>query len=72
VGNDFPDASATDPSVQPLFHLISTTAHSAKISIAGGSYANGAPAVTLEENKPVTLMNTADGTRYVLRLISVS
>jgi hypothetical protein len=68
VGNDFPDASPTDPSVQPLFHLISTTAHSAKISIVGGSYANGAPAVTLEENKPVTLMNTADGTRYKLIL----
>jgi hypothetical protein len=68
VGNDFPDASATDPSIQPLFHLISATAHTAKISIAGGSYANGAPAVTLQENKPVTLMNTADGTRYKLIL----
>jgi hypothetical protein len=67
VGNDFPDASS-DSSVQPMFHLISVTAHSAKISIVGGSYANGAPAVTLEENKPVTLMNTADGTRYKLIL----
>jgi hypothetical protein len=44
------------------------TAHTAKISIVGGSYANGAPAVTLQENKPVTLMNTADGTRYKLIL----
>jgi hypothetical protein len=68
AGNDFPDASATDASVQPLFHLISVTAHTAKISIVGGSYANGAPAVTLQENKPVTLMNTADGTRYKLIL----
>jgi hypothetical protein len=68
VGNDFPEASATDASIQPLFHLISATAHTAKISIVGGSYANGAPAVTLQENKPVTLMNTADGTRYKLIL----
>ena len=68
VGNNFPDASATDPSIQPLFHLVSVTAHSAKISIVGGSYANGAPVVTLQENKPVTLMNTADGTRYKLIL----
>ncbi|MFL5949976.1 MAG: hypothetical protein ACJ74M_00025 [Gaiellaceae bacterium] len=68
AGNDFPDASATDASIQPLFHLISVTAHTAKISIVGGSYANGAPAVTLQENKPVTLMNTADGTRYKLIL----
>jgi hypothetical protein len=68
VRTDFPQASTTDPSIVPLFHLISLTAHSAKISIVGGSYANGAPAVTLTENKPVTLMNTADGTRYKLIL----
>jgi hypothetical protein len=68
AGNDFPDASSTDPSVQPLFHLVSVTAHSAKISIVGGSYASGSATVTLEENKPVTLMNTADGTRYKLIL----
>lgn len=68
VGNNFPEASSTDPSIQPLFHLVSVTAHSAKISIVGGSYANGAGAVTLQENKPVTLMNTADGTRYKLIL----
>lgn len=68
VGSDFPEASATDPSVVPLFHLVSVTAHSAKISIAGGSYSSGAATVTLRENKPVTLMNTADGTRYKLIL----
>jgi hypothetical protein len=68
VGSNFPEASATDPSVVPLFHLVSVTAHSAKISIAGGSYSSGASTVTLLENKPVTLMNTADGTRYRLIL----
>jgi hypothetical protein len=68
VGSNFPEASATDPSVVPLFHLVSVTAHSAKISIAGGSYSSGAATVTLLENKPVTLMNTADGTRYRLIL----
>ena len=72
VGKDFPEASATDPSIAPLFHLISLTAHTAKISIVGGSYSSGAPAVTLRENEVVTLMNTADGTRYVLRLLSIS
>ena len=68
VGTDFPQASTTDPSIVPLFHLVSVTAHTAKISIVGGSYANGAPSVTLTENRPVTLMNTADGTRYKLIL----
>jgi hypothetical protein len=68
VGNNFPEASSTDTSIQPLFHLVSVTAHSAKISIVGGSYASGDATVTLHENKPVTLMNTADGTRYKLIL----
>jgi hypothetical protein len=68
TGTDFPQASATDSSIVPLFHLLSLTARTAKISIVGGSYATGAAAVTLKENKPVTLMNTADGTRYVLIL----
>lgn len=66
VGSDFP--TSTDSSVVPIFHLVSVTAHAAKISIVGGSYSSGAATVTLHENKPVTLMNTADGTRYKLIL----
>jgi hypothetical protein len=65
VKSDFPAAS-------PLFHLVALTAKTAKISIAGGSLATGAPAVTLELGKPTTLMNTADGTRYVIVLVSTS
>ena len=62
-------ATASDfPQANPLFHLVSVTAHSAKISIAGGTYSSGAATVTLKENKPVTLVNTADGTRYTLIL----
>ncbi len=61
VGGDFPAS-------QPFFHLVSLTAHTAQVSIVGGSYASGAATVTLHENKPVTLMNTADGTRYKLVL----
>lgn len=66
VGSDFPTSS--DSSVVPLFQLVSVTAHTAKISIVGGSYSSGAPTVTLHQNRPVTLMNTADGTRYKLIL----
>ena len=54
--------------MQPLFHLISASAHTARISIVGGSYSNGAAVATLHENRPLTLMNTADGTRYKLIL----
>jgi hypothetical protein len=58
VKDDFPAAA-------PLFTLVSLTAKAAKIAIAGGSLANG-KTVTLPIGKPITLMNTADGTRYVL------
>jgi len=60
------------PSSDPFFRLVSLTKKGAKISIAGGSLANGAPTVTLTKAKPLTLQNTSDGTRYVLRLLSVS
>ena len=62
----------TFPTANPFFKLVSLTRKSAKISIAGGSLETGAPTVTLTRNKALTLMNTADGTRYVLRLVSVS
>jgi hypothetical protein len=69
VGTDFPQSSATDPTIVPLFHLVSLTAHTAKISIVGGAYSTGARTVTLKEKKAITLMNTADGTRYKLVLM---
>ena len=65
VGTSFPAAS-------PVFTLASVTPRAAKIAIAGGSYENGEATVTLAKGKTVTLMNTADGTRYVLRLVAVS
>jgi hypothetical protein len=62
----------TFPTADPYFKLVSLTKKGAKISIAGGTLDNGSPTVTLTKNKALTLMNTADGTRYVLRLVSVS
>jgi hypothetical protein len=68
VGTDFPQSGATFNRVGAIFHLVSLTAKAAKISIVGGSYADGANAITLTMGKPLTLQNTADGTRYVLIL----
>jgi hypothetical protein len=68
VGKDFPQPSSSDPGAVPLFRLVSFTSSTAKVAIVGGSYTNGAPTVTLHVNKPITLMNTADGTRYKLVL----
>jgi hypothetical protein len=69
VGAAFPTAGTVFDEVgSPLFQLDTLTKSSAKVSIAGGSYASGAPALTLVVGKPVTLQNTADGTRYTLVL----
>ncbi len=65
VGSQFPTSD-------PAFTLVSLTATTAKVGISGGSFENGSQTVTLKKNKPLTLMNTADGMRYVLKLISIS
>jgi len=65
VGKSFPSAA-------PVFSLVALTGSSAKIGIAGGSYESGAATVTLAKGKTVTLMNTADGSRYVLRLVAAA
>jgi hypothetical protein len=62
----------TFPEGEPIFKLVSLKRTTAKIGIVDGTYASGSPTITLRKGgKPVTLMNTADGTTYVLRLVSV-
>lgn len=70
VDSDFPTSGVvfTQAGGAPLFHLLSLTQKTAKVTIAGGSYADGAAALTLTVGVPVTLQNTADGTRYTLLL----
>jgi hypothetical protein len=64
--------SGTFPESEPIFKLVSLTSTRAKVGIVGGTYATGSATITLRKGgKPVTLMNTADGTTYVLRLVSV-
>jgi hypothetical protein len=60
------------PTAAPIFHLLSLTKKTAKVSVVGGSLAGGTPTLTLRRDKPVTLVNTADGTRYKLELMSTS
>jgi hypothetical protein len=60
----------TFPPDDPIFKLVSLKDGTARIGIVGGGYANGSPAISLNKGgKPVTLMNTADGTTYVLRYL---
>lgn len=65
------NVGGTFPEDDPIFKLVSLTKTTAKVGIVGGTYATGDQTITLKKGgKPVTLMNTADGTTYVLRLIS--
>ena len=66
------ELSKTFPSSDPVFRLVALTRTTAKIGIAGGSLSTGGETTTLTKGKKVTLMNTADGTRYELTLLSVS
>jgi hypothetical protein len=64
-------AKADFPKDAPVFTLVSLGGGEAKIAIAGGALASGAPTMTLKKGKAVTLVNTADGTRYELKLVAV-
>jgi hypothetical protein len=61
-------AGGAFPATTPMFQLVSLTAKTAKVSVVGGSYATGAPTINLTVNKPLTLQNTADGTKYTIVL----
>jgi len=59
------------PKDAPVFRLAKVVGGEVRIGIAGGALASGSPTVTLRKGKAVTLVNTADGTRYELELVSV-
>jgi hypothetical protein len=60
------------PSSNPLFRLVSIAPGAVKIGIAKGSYASGAHAVALTPGRTLTLVDTADGIHYKIRLISAA
>jgi hypothetical protein len=61
---------ATFPTADPVFRLVSVAGKTAKIAIDGGSYVSGDATIKLSKGEPVTLVNTADGTRYRVVLVS--
>jgi hypothetical protein len=65
VGGEFPKDG-------PYFVLVAVGPSSARIGIAGGSYASGEQTATVGKGKTLVLQNTADGTRYEIKLVSVS
>jgi hypothetical protein len=63
---------ASFPKAEPLFSLVSIKDGAARIGIAGGTLQGQTQTVALVKGKTLTLMNTADGMRYVLKLVSLS
>jgi len=61
---------ASFPSSNPLFKLVSVAHGVVRIGIANGSYASGTQTVALTAGRTVTLVDTSDGARYKLRLVS--
>ncbi len=56
------------PQPDKIFVLVSLKKSKAKIGVKGGSFADG-DLVQLTLGKPVTLMNTTTGSRYVVKLV---
>jgi hypothetical protein len=64
--------SKTFPKSDPVFKLVSVAQESAQIAIADGSFKDGDKTIRLTTGKSLTLLNTADGKRYKLLLVSTS
>jgi hypothetical protein len=64
--------SKTFPKAKPVFKLVSVGDDTAKVGVARGSLKGGSQTVTLSKGEPLTLLNTVDGKRYKLELISVT
>jgi hypothetical protein len=60
------------PSSNPLFRLVGVSNGVARIGIANGSYASGAHTISLSLGRTLTLVDTADGIRYKIRLVSAA
>ena len=61
---------ATFPAAENIFVLvdIAENGKSVKIAIAGGSYDSGQASATIKLGQKLTLVNTSDGSRYVISL----
>jgi hypothetical protein len=64
--------TGTFPGNENIFRLVSIAPNgkSVKIGVVGGSFDSGQPTATLKLGQKFTLVNTADGTRYVIELKS--
>ncbi|MDX6515460.1 MAG: hypothetical protein QOH73_1126 [Gaiellaceae bacterium] len=64
--------SASFPAASPMFTLDAISGTSVKLSLVAGTFANGSATITLLKGRRITLRNTADGSSYVVQLITVA
>jgi hypothetical protein len=62
------EVSKRFPKADKMFVLVSLKPKSAKIAVAGGTFTDG-KTLTLQMGDPLTLLNTATGARYNLKLL---
>jgi len=62
------DVKKRFPKVDPTFVLLSLKPKAAQIGVVGGAFTGGG-AITLKMGQSLTLVNTATGARYTLRLL---
>jgi hypothetical protein len=62
------DVKKRFPKTDPTFVLLELKQKVAKIGVVGGAFTGG-KALTLKMGQPLTLVNTATGARYTLRLL---
>jgi hypothetical protein len=65
VADDFP---ASDPA----FRLISVEGDTAKIGLVSGSFSTGTETIVIDVGETYILVSETDGSRYVIRLVSVA
>lgn len=59
------------PAADPLFRLVALGAGEVQIGVVGGSSPGGEQTVTLVRDRALTLLDTASGARYEIRLVSL-
>jgi hypothetical protein len=65
VGDVFPESDGA-------FRLVAVTNESAEIGLATGTFSNGQETMALKIGEELVLISDPDGTRYAIKLISVS
>jgi hypothetical protein len=60
------------PKAKPVFRLAGFAPGSVELAVVEGSLADGSQTLTLRRRHPVSLVNTVDGTRYNLELLSTT